>query len=364
MEKTILVTGGAGFIGSNFILHLMNHHPYSILNLDKLTYAGNLSNLETVSSDRRYEFVRGDIADRKLVCDLLKRRNPQAVVHFAAESHVDRSITGPDDFLRTNVDGTFALLEEVREYWGSLPADEKANFRFLHVSTDEVYGSLAATDPAFSESTPYAPNSPYAASKAASDHFVRAYYHTYGLPTLTTNCSNNYGRFQFPEKLIPLMILNARDGKPLPVYGDGQNVRDWLYVDDHCAAIATVLARGNIGETYNIGSGNERRNINIVEIICDIVDEIAGRNGEPRRRLITFVKDRPGHDRRYAMDASKIERELGWRPQETFETGIRKTVRWYLENEEWVGNVTSGSYRQWIEAHYSSSNKMPIHNSH
>src|SRR5271163_3374314 len=354
MENTILVTGGAGFIGSNFILQRMERDSASIINLDKLTYAGNLHNLAAVSNERRYEFVHGDIADRSMVRELLERIRPRAIVHFAAESHVDRSIRGPDDFIRTNVDGTFALLEEVRAYWTSLSGDESRRLRFLHVSTDEVYGSLRPHDPPFSETTAYAPNSPYSASKAASDHLVRAYHHTYGLPTLTTNCSNNYGRFQFPEKLIPLMILNARDLKPLPVYGDGQNVRDWLYVEDHCAAIATVLAAGKVGETYNIGGWNEKRNIDIVEIICDIVDEMAGRGQVPRRKLITFVKDRPGHDRRYAMDATKIERELDWRPLETFETGIRKTVRWYLENHEWVREVTSGSYRQWIETHYSS----------
>jgi dTDP-glucose 4,6-dehydratase len=354
MENAILVTGGAGFIGSNFILQWLQRDSASVVNLDKLTYAGNLGNLQPIANDPRYEFVHGDIADREMVRGLLGRRAPRGIVHFAAESHVDRSIRGPEEFIRTNIDGTFALLEEVRTYWEKLAEREKADFRFLHVSTDEVYGSLRPVDPAFSETTPYAPNSPYAASKAASDHLVRAYHHTYGLPTLTTNCSNNYGRFQFPEKLIPLMILNVRDGKPLPVYGDGQNVRDWLYVEDHCAAIATVLERGKVGETYNIGGGNEKRNLDIVETICDIVDEVAGRSGPPRRGLITFVKDRPGHDRRYAMDASKIERELGWRPVETFESGIRKTVRWYLENEEWVRAVTSGSYRQWIETHYSS----------
>jgi dTDP-glucose 4,6-dehydratase len=354
MENTILVTGGAGFIGSNFILQGMERDSAAVVNLDKLTYAGNLRNLESVANQRRYEFVHGDIADRSLVRGLLERRKPRAIVHFAAESHVDRSIRGPDDFIRTNVDGTFALLEEVRAYWGGLGEREKIDFRFLHVSTDEVYGSLGPEDAAFSETTAYAPNSPYAASKAASDHFVRAYHHTYGLPVLTTNCSNNYGRFQFPEKLIPLVILNARDGKPLPVYGDGQNVRDWLYVEDHCAAIAKVLDRGRAGQTYNIGGWNEKRNIEIVETICDIVDEMAGSRGEPRRGLITFVKDRPGHDRRYAMDATKIKRELGWRPLETFESGIRKTVQWYLENSEWVRDVTSGGYRQWIETHYSS----------
>jgi len=354
MDNTICVTGGAGFIGSNFILQQLEHHSASVVNLDKLTYAGNLTNLETIAPDRRYEFVHGDIGDRALVRDLLKRRQPRAIVHFAAESHVDRSIRGPDDFIRTNVDGTFALLEEARAYWTILGEQEKPLFRFLHVSTDEVYGSLGPEDPPFSETTAYAPNSPYAASKASSDHLVRAYHHTYELPTLTTNCSNNYGRFQFPEKLIPLVILNARDGKALPVYGDGQNVRDWLYVADHCDAIATVLERGTTGETYNIGGWNEKRNLEIVETICDIVDELMKRPGSPSRRLIKFVKDRPGHDRRYAMDATKIERELGWRPVETFETGIRKTVGWYLEHQEWVRGVMSGSYRQWIETHYSS----------
>ena len=354
MENTILVTGGAGFIGSNFILQQLQRDAASIVNVDKLTYAGNLQNLGAIANHRRYEFVHADIADRPLVQGLLNRHHPRAIVHFAAESHVDRSIRGPEDFIRTNVDGTFALLEEVRAFWGSLPEKERRDCRFLHVSTDEVYGSLGPQDPPFSETTPYAPNSPYAASKAASDHLVRAYHHTYGLPTLTTNCSNNYGRFQFPEKLIPLVILNASDAKPLPVYGDGKNVRDWLYVEDHCEAIATVLARGRVGETYNIGGWNEKRNIDIVETICDMVDEMTKRDGPSCRSLITFVKDRPGHDRRYAMDATKIERELGWRPAETFESGIRKTVRWYLDNTEWVRDVTSGSYRQWIETHYSS----------
>jgi dTDP-glucose 4,6-dehydratase len=353
MHNSILVTGGAGFIGSNFILQKMERDTTSILNLDKLTYAGNLRNLESIANDRRYEFVYGDIGDRNLVHRLFEQHQPWAVVHFAAESHVDRSIRGPDDFIRTNIDGTFALLEETRAYWTGLPDHERARFRFVHISTDEVYGSLGLDDAPFCESTPYAPNSPYAASKAASDHLVRAYHHTYGLPTLTTNCSNNYGRFQFPEKLIPLMILNAREGKPLPVYGDGQNVRDWLYVEDHCEAIVTVLDRGLPGETYNIGGSNEQRNLEIVETICDIVDELAPRLSTSRRQLVTFVKDRPGHDRRYAMDARKIERELGWRPKETFETGIRKTIRWYLENEGWVRDVTSGSYRQWIASHYS-----------
>jgi len=354
MPNTILVTGGAGFIGSNFILQqLGTDAAASLVNLDKLTYAGNLRNLEAVATNRRYEFVHGDIGDRSLVRRLLEQHQPSAIVHFAAESHVDRSIRGPDDFIRTNVDGTFALLEEVRAYWTGLSGDAATRFRFLHVSTDEVYGSLGPHDAPFSETTAYAPNSPYSASKAASDHLVRAYHHTYGLPTLTTNCSNNYGRFQFPEKLIPLMILNARDGKPLPVYGDGQNVRDWIYVADHCEAVALVLARGSPGETYNIGGWNEKPNLEIVHAVCDIVDEMAPRAAGSRRELITFVKDRPGHDRRYAMDARKIERELGWRPKETFETGIRKTIRWYLENAEWVKDVTSGSYRQWIATHYS-----------
>jgi dTDP-glucose 4,6-dehydratase len=352
MEDTILVTGGAGFIGSNFVLRWMERERSALVNLDKLTYAGNLQNLAGVADDSRYEFVQGDIGDRELVRNILNRRHPRALVHFAAESHVDRSILGPDDFIHTNIDGTFALLEAARAYWKSL--SENRDFRFLHVSTDEVYGSLSPDDPPFSETTPYAPNSPYAASKAASDHLVRAYHHTYGLPTLTTNCSNNYGRFQFPEKLIPLMILNALNGKPLPVYGDGLNIRDWLYVEDHCEAIATVLKHGNTGETYNIGGWNEKKNVDIVHSICDIVDEVAGSRGASRRNLVTFVKDRPGHDRRYAMDARKIERELGWRPMETFETGIRKTVRWYLDNQQWVRGVTSGNYRKWIETQYSS----------
>jgi len=323
-----------------------------MVNLDKLTYAGNLRNLEKTANDRRYEFVRGDIADRVLVRRLLEQHRFNAIVHFAAESHVDRSIRGPEDFIQTNIHGTFALLEETRAYWSGLPQDAKERFRFLHVSTDEVYGSLGPNDPAFSETTQYAPNSPYAASKAASDHLVRAYHHTYGLPVLTTNCSNNYGRFQFPEKLIPLMILNARDGKALPVYGDGMNVRDWLFVEDHCQAIAAVLQRGRLGETYNVGGCNEKPNLEIVHAVCDLVDEMSPRPGPPRRELITFVKDRPGHDRRYAMNAGKIERELGWKPKETFESGLRKTVRWYLENEEWVRDVTSGDYRQWIATHY------------
>jgi dTDP-glucose 4,6-dehydratase len=358
MRNAIVVTGGAGFIGSNFILRILREDSAAssgaaIVNLDKLTYAGNLRNLESVETDRRYEFVHGEIGDRELVGRLLRKHEPCAIVHFAAESHVDRSIRGPEDFIRTNVDGTFALLEETRAYWAALSEEKRGKFRFLHVSTDEVYGSLRPEDAAFCETTAYAPNSPYSASKAASDHLVRAYHHTYGLPTLTTNCSNNYGRFQFPEKLIPLTILNARDLKPLPVYGDGQNVRDWLYVGDHCEAIATVLARGQAGETYNIGGLNEKRNMEIVEAICDLVEEMSTQGGTSRRSLITFVKDRPGHDRRYAVDARKIERELGWKPRETLESGLRKTVRWYLENEEWVRGVMDGSYRQWIATHYS-----------
>ena len=332
----------------------MQDPSFSIVNLDKLTYAGNLKNLESIAGDGRYAFVHGDIGDRKLVSQVFAEHHPRAVVHFAAESHVDRSIRGPEDFVRTNVNGTFALLEESRAYWGGLSEGDRGRFRFLHVSTDEVFGSLGPNDPPFSETTPYAPNSPYSASKAASDHLVRAYHHTFGLPTLTTNCSNNYGPFQFPEKLMPLMILNARDGKALPVYGDGRNVRDWLYVEDHCEAIATVLRRGRPGETYNVGGWNEMANIEIVHTICDLVDEMAPRSGSPRRELVTYVTDRPGHDRRYAMDARKIERELGWRPKETLETGLRKTVRWYLESADWVADVTSGSYRQWIATHYSA----------
>ncbi len=354
MQNLILVTGGAGFIGSNFVLQWMAHESSRVVNLDKLTYAGNPRNLESVADHPSYRFEQGDIVDRLLVARLLEQEQPRAIVHFAAESHVDRSIHGPDDFVRTNVNGTFSLLEEARVYWSSLPETGRSAFRFLHVSTDEVYGSLGPNDPPFRETTPYAPNSPYSASKAASDHLVRAYHHTYGLPTLTTNCSNNYGPFQFPEKLIPLMILNACSGKPLPVYGDGQNVRDWLYVEDHCDAIRTVLAKGRPGETYNIGGCNEKKNLEIVHTICDLLDKLRPHDPVvPHRKLLTFVKDRPGHDRRYAMDASKIEHELNWRPKETFETGIRKTVNWYLHHESWVRDVTSGSYRQWIQKHYS-----------
>jgi dTDP-glucose 4,6-dehydratase len=355
MEDLILVTGGAGFIGSNFILQWMASERARVLNLDKLTYAGNLNNLRAVDGDPRYCFEQGDIVDRDFLRTLLQRKQPRAIVHFAAESHVDRSIHGPDNFVRTNVNGTFSLLEEARAYWSALPVPERASFRFLHVSTDEVYGSLGPSDPAFSESTAYAPNSPYSASKAASDHLVRAYYHTYGLPVLTTNCSNNYGPYQFPEKLIPLIILNACAGKALPIYGDGNNVRDWLYVEDHCRAIRTVLANGRTGETYNIGGRSEKKNLEIVGAICELLDELRPNDpAVPHRQLITFVKDRAGHDRRYAMDARKIERGLNWRPLETFESGIQKTVRWYLEHEDWVRDVTSGSYRQWIAKHYAT----------
>jgi dTDP-glucose 4,6-dehydratase len=350
----ILVTGGAGFIGSNFILDWLRDIGEPVLNLDKLTYAGNLENLAALKNDSRHIFVQGDIGDRALVEKLLKQHRPRAIVNFAAESHVDRSIHGPEDFIQTNVVGTFHLLEETRGYWAGLPEAEKAGFRFLHVSTDEVYGSLGPNDPAFTETTPYAPNSPYSASKAASDHLVRAYHHTYGLPTLTTNCSNNYGPYQFPEKLIPLMILNATRGKPLPIYGDGMNVRDWLYVGDHCTAIREVLARGRLGETYNIGGWNEKPNLEIVKTVCALLDELRPDPAGPHERLVTYVKDRPGHDRRYAIDARKIERELGWRPAETFDTGIRKTVRWYLDNLAWVEHVASGEYRHWLEKNYQA----------
>jgi dTDP-glucose 4,6-dehydratase len=354
MEKTILVTGGAGFIGSNFVLQWRAQEHSAVINLDKLTYAGTLRNLDRLKEDADHQFVQGDICDRELVRDLFERHHPRAVVHFAAESHVDRSILGPDEFIRTNVTGTFSLLEVARAYFAKLAEPEQRDFRFLHVSTDEVYGSLTQQDPPFCETTPYAPNSPYSASKAASDHLVRAYHHTYGLPTLTTNCSNNYGPYQFPEKLIPLVILNARAGKPLPVYGDGRNVRDWLYVEDHCDAIRNVLARGKAGETYNIGGWNEKPNLEIVETICSILDELRPNDPVmPHRQLLTFVKDRPGHDRRYAMDARKIESELGWRPRETFETGIRKTVEWYLQNEQWIEEVTGTNYSQWIASQYT-----------
>ena len=351
---TILVTGGAGFIGSNFILDWLAAVGEPVVNLDALTYAGNLHNLDAIQGDARHVFVQGDIGDRALVDRLLVDRRPRAVLHFAAESHVDRSIHGPGEFMRTNVMGSFTLLEAVRSYWSGLPEPDKAAFRFQHVSTDEVYGSLAPGAPAFTETHAYEPNSPYSASKAASDHLVRAWHHTYGLPVVTTNCSNNYGPYHFPEKLIPLTIVNALAGKPLPVYGDGQQVRDWLYVGDHASAIRAVLARGRVGQTYNIGGWNERANLEIVHTVCTLLDELRPDPAGPHRRLISHVKDRPGHDRRYAIDARKIERELGWRPAETFETGIRKTVQWYLDHADWVANVQSGGYRDWVAANYSA----------
>jgi dTDP-glucose 4,6-dehydratase len=354
MRDAIVVTGGAGFIGSNFILDWMKNTSSEVINLDLLTYAGNPANLSALDANARYQLAVGDICDAERVAALLHAHQPRAIVHFAAESHVDRSIASPESFIRTNVLGTQVLLEQARRYWTELDEAEQQDFRFLHVSTDEVYGSLGPDDPAFSESTAYAPNSPYAASKAASDHLARAYYHTYGLPVLTTNCSNNYGPFQFPEKLIPLMILNALDGKPLPVYGDGANVRDWLYVGDHCSAIRAVLERGRIGETYNIGGKSERKNLDVVNTICDLVDEMnpSAAIGS-RRTLVTYVKDRPGHDRRYAIDASKIERELGWRPAERFESGLRKTVRWYLDHPAWVESLRTGAYLDWIKKNYT-----------
>jgi len=352
--KSILVTGGAGFIGSNFVLMQQVQKHVRIINLDMLTYAGNPKNLESLQNDSNYIFIRGDIENRSLVRGILKDYSPCAVVNFAAESHVDRSIDGPEDFIQTNVVGTFHLLDEVRRYWMDLSTSEKESFRFLHVSTDEVYGSLEPEAPAFNEQTPYAPNSPYSASKAASDHLVRAYHHTYGLPALTTNCSNNYGPRQFPEKLIPLMILNALTGKPLPIYGDGLNVRDWLYVEDHCEALHIVLEKGKLGEVYNIGGRCEKTNLEIVKTICDLLDQICHQSPfRPHTSLITYVKDRPGHDRRYAIDCSKIEKELGWRPKETFESGLKKTIQWYLENPDWVESVQTGAYRAWVQRHYS-----------
>lgn len=352
MADRILVTGGAGFIGSNFVLHWLTRESAAVVNLDALTYAGNLQNLHSLRASQAHTFVQGDITDAALVSDLLRRYQPRAVVHFAAESHVDRSIHGPEEFIRTNIIGTFQLLHAARDYWQGLSAPERERFQFVHVSTDEVYGTLRPEDPAFSETTAYAPNSPYSASKAGSDHLVRAYHHTYGLPTLITNCSNNYGPRQFPEKLIPLMVINAVHGKPLPIYGDGLNVRDWLYVEDHCEAIRTVLARGRPGETYNIGGRSEKTNLEIVNTICAVLEE--ERPGRDYRSLITFVADRPGHDRRYAIDSTKIETELSWRPRESFESGIRKTVRWYLDNMEWVSNVTSGAYQNWIAVNYAA----------
>jgi dTDP-glucose 4,6-dehydratase len=354
MNDTIIVTGGAGFIGSNFVLSWIAERNSAVVNLDALTYAGNRRNLVSLDRDSRHIFVKDDICDSSVVSSLFKTHRPRAIVHFAAESHVDRSISGPDAFVQTNVFGTFSLLQAAKTYWDTLEGEERSRFRFLHVSTDEVYGTLGPQDAAFTETTPYAPNSPYAASKASSDHFVRAYFHTYGLPVLTTNCSNNYGPYQFPEKLIPLMILNALEGKPLPVYGDGLNVRDWLYVEDHCSAIRTVLEKGRLGETYNVGGASERTNIEVVTAICDILDELRpDASLGSRRKLITYVKDRPGHDRRYAIDARKITGELGWQPTQQFESGIRKTVEWFLQNLDWVNDIRSGAYQQWIEMNYA-----------
>ncbi|WP_432240062.1 dTDP-glucose 4,6-dehydratase [Herbaspirillum robiniae] len=352
----IFVTGGAGFIGSNFILDwLANDAAEPVLNIDKLTYAGNPYNLASVADDPRYAFVQTDICDEIAMATLLSRYRPRAIVHFAAESHVDRSIHSPDEFIRTNVNGTFNLLNKALRYWQTLPQDEQQDFRFLHVSTDEVYGSLLPDDPPFSETTTYAPNSPYSASKAASDHLVRAFHHTYGLPTLTTNCSNNYGPYHFPEKLIPLVIANALAGNPLPIYGDGLQIRDWLFVADHCAALRTVLADGKTGETYNVGGWNEQTNLHVVHTLCDTLDALSPRTGGSYRDLITFVKDRPGHDRRYAIDARKLERELGWKPAETFDSGIRKTVQWYLDHGDWVAQVRSGAYMNWIQKQYGDN---------
>ncbi len=355
MRHPIFVTGGAGFIGSNFVLDWFADASSPLVNFDKLTYAGNLRNLESISRRPEYRFVHGDICDRVAVEQALREHRPRAILHFAAESHVDRSIVSPEAFLETNIRGTFLLLEAARAYHAQLTESEREAFRFLHISTDEVYGSLNAGDPAFSETTPYAPNSPYAASKAASDHLVRAYVHTYGLPAIITNCSNNYGPYQFPEKMIPLMITHALAGKPLPIYGDGSNVRDWLYVGDHCAALRLVLERGLPGETYNIGGRNERSNRSVVEAICKLLDELRPNSARvPHAQLISFVKDRPGHDRRYAIDASKLERELGWRARENFESGLRKTVQWYLEHPAWVEDVTSGAYQQWMQENYQT----------
>ena len=352
---TVLITGGAGFIGANFVLDWVAHTSEKIVNLDKLTYAGNLESLASLNNNPQHVFVQGDIGDADLLTQLLAEHQPRAVLNFAAESHVDRSIHGPGDFIETNVVGTFRLLESVRGYWQALNAEDQAKFRFLHVSTDEVYGSLSPQDPAFTEQHQYEPNSPYSASKAASDHLVRAWHHTYGLPVLTTNCSNNYGPLHFPEKLIPLMIVNALAGKPLPVYGDGMQVRDWLYVKDHCSAIRRVLEGGRLGETYNVGGWNEKPNIEIVKTVCALLDDLRPRaDGQSYATQISYVKDRPGHDRRYAIDARKLEKELGWKPAETFETGIRKTVAWYLENAEWVAHVQSGAYRDWVTKQYTA----------
>ena len=353
MNNCIIVTGGAGFIGSNFANAWVKLGLGKLINLDKLTYAGNLANLADIEQHANHIFVQGDIGDRALVDDLIKQHQPCAIVNFAAESHVDRSIHAPGEFIQTNIVGTFNLLESTRAYWGSLAEEDKACFRFLHVSTDEVYGSLSATDPAFTETKAYEPNSPYSASKAASDHLVRAYYHTYGMPVLTTNCSNNYGPYHFPEKLIPLVIHNALAGKPLPIYGNGQQIRDWLYVGDHCAAVRRVLEAGKVGEVYNIGGWNEKANIDVVKTLCSMLDAAKPRgDGKSYAEQITYVQDRPGHDARYAIDASKIERELGWKPAETFETGIQKTVTWYLAHQDWVNNVTSGEYKNWVNKNY------------
>jgi dTDP-glucose 4,6-dehydratase len=350
----ILVTGGAGFIGANFVVDWVANTGETVINLDKLTYAGNLENLATLQGNKLHHFVQGDIGDSALIQKLLTEHQPRAIINFAAESHVDRSIHSPEDFIQTNIVGTFRLLEAARAYWSGLAADQKSAFRFLHVSTDEVYGSLSKDEPAFTEEHRYEPNSPYSASKAASDHLVRSYHHTYGLPVLTTNCSNNYGPYHFPEKLIPLMIVNALAGKPLPVYGDGQQIRDWLYVKDHCSAIRRVLEAGRLGEVYNVGGWNEKANLEIVNTVCALLDELRPRaDHKPYNAQITYVADRPGHDRRYAIDARKLERELGWKPAETFETGIRKTVQWYLDNQGWVNNVLSGSYKQWVEKNYA-----------
>lgn len=353
MRNTLLVTGGAGFIGSNFVLQTLKNPDISVVNFDKLTYAGNPQNLESIQDSSRYAFIPGDICDRTLVRETLAKHTPSAIVHFAAESHVDRSILGPEEFIRTNVNGTFVLLDEAKKYWEALLSPDKGRFRFLHVSTDEVYGSLDPDDPPFTEKTPFAPNSPYAASKAGSDHLVRAYHHTYGLPTLTSNCSNNYGPFHFPEKLIPLTILNALGGKSIPVYGDGKNVRDWLYVEDHCSAIATILKSGGAGETYNVGGSSEKTNLEVVHTICETLDELVPESGfRPHKSLIKYVTDRPGHDRRYAIDASKLRAELGWQPKESFRSGIRKTIQWYLSNKKWLDSVTSGGYKDWIAVQY------------
>jgi dTDP-glucose 4,6-dehydratase len=351
---TILVTGAAGFIGSNFVLDWCDQSTEDVVSLDLLTYAGNLENLSSLKNNPRHHFIQGNIGDRELVSQLLQEHRVRAVVNFAAESHVDRSISGPGDFIETNIVGTYHLLESVRGYWNDLDEHLKKDFRFLHVSTDEVYGSLSKTDPAFSETNRYEPNSPYSASKAASDHLVRAWHHTYGLPVITSNCSNNYGPYHFPEKLIPLCILNALNGKPLPIYGDGQQVRDWLYVKDHCSAIRIVLEKGRLGETYNVGGWNEKANLDVVKTLCGILDKLKPKaDGTKYESQITYVKDRPGHDRRYAIDATKLERELGWKPQETFETGIRKTVEWYLSNQDWVNHVVSGDYKKWVQKQYA-----------